>query len=267
MTYIRPSSRLICAPSLALGLHTANLPIPPAAADGVQRGPAAVAAPSITRRMSGRAAQASPGAPWPRTGPDGLYTRRWRQKKREGGNLGTGRFCPARSRGRGSPRRGRTKAAPGRMLLPDSPLRRAAATHSRASLCAAPASRLGVGAHCRLSPGLLPFAALPSSSACPTPALLSAPDSCGHLFRGWRCDPVQGGAVRAAIPWSQNRALGARGQSLIRSSPAQQETWVLHSCRTRLQDALLKRVGDKSLGRNPLAKLRSSPAVSTDVPS
>lgn len=102
-----------------------------------------------------------------------------------------------RSRGRGSPRRGRTKAAPGRMLLPDSPyagrLQRA-----RAGLCAAPASPLGVGARRRLSPRLLPFAVLPSSSACPTPALLAAPDSRRHLLRGWRRDPVQGGAARAS---------------------------------------------------------------------
>lgn len=73
VAYIRPSSRLFCSPSLSLGLHVANLPIPPAAADRVQRGPAAAAASSITRRMSWRAAQASPGAPWPRTGP-GLCT-------------------------------------------------------------------------------------------------------------------------------------------------------------------------------------------------
>lgn len=79
VAYIRPSSRLFCSPSLSLGLHIANLPIPPAAADRVQRGPAAAvaaaAASSIPRRMSGRAAQASPGAPWPRTGPEGLCTR------------------------------------------------------------------------------------------------------------------------------------------------------------------------------------------------
>lgn len=47
------------------------------------------------------------------------------------------------------------------MLLPDSPyagrLQRA-----RASLCAAPASPLGVGARRRLSPRLLPFATLPT---------------------------------------------------------------------------------------------------------
>lgn len=195
MAYIRPSSRLFCSSSLSLGLHIVNLPIPPAAADRVQRGPAAAAASSITRRMSGWATQASPGAPWPRTGPEGLCTRSWRQKR--GTLCVTGRFFPTRSRGRGNPRRDRTKAAPGRMLLPDSPyagrLQRA-----RAGLCAAPASPLGVGARRRLSPRLLPFAALPSSSACPTPALLSAPDSRRHLLRGWRCDPVQGGAARAS---------------------------------------------------------------------
>lgn len=197
MAYLRPSSRLFCFPSLSLGLHVANLPIPPAPADRVQRGPAAAAASSITRRMSGRAAQASPGAPWPRTGPEGLCTRSWRQKSGTPTPRVTGQFCPTRSRGRGSPRRGRTEAAPGRMLLPDSPyagrLQRA-----RAGLCAAPASPLGVGARRRLSPRLLPFAALPSSSACPTPALLAAPDSRRHLLRGWRCDPVQGGAARAS---------------------------------------------------------------------
>lgn len=80
MAYLRPSSRLFYFPSLSLGLHVANLPIPPAPADRVQRGPAAAAASSITRRMSGRAAQASLGAPWPRTGPEGLCTRSWRQK-------------------------------------------------------------------------------------------------------------------------------------------------------------------------------------------
>lgn len=77
--YTRPSSRLFCSPSLSLGLHAANLPISPAAAaDRVPRGPAAAAASSITRRMSGRAAQASPGAPRPRTGPEGFCTRSWR---------------------------------------------------------------------------------------------------------------------------------------------------------------------------------------------
>lgn len=81
VAYIRPSSRLFCSPWLSLGLHVANLPIPPAAADRVQRGPAAAAASSITRRMSGRADQASPGAPWPRTGPEGLCTPSWRQKR------------------------------------------------------------------------------------------------------------------------------------------------------------------------------------------
>lgn len=35
VAYIRPSSRLFCSPSLSLGLHVANLPIPPAAADRV----------------------------------------------------------------------------------------------------------------------------------------------------------------------------------------------------------------------------------------
>lgn len=139
------------------------------------------------------------------------------------------------------------------MLLPDSPyagrLQRA-----RAGLCAAPASPLGVGARRRLSPRLLPFAALPSSSACPTPSLLAAPDSRRHLLRGWRCDPVQGGAARAAIPESQNRALGpprARRRRPIRSSPGLRETWVLSGCKTRLEYLLPRRVGDKSLGRNP----------------
>lgn len=84
------------------------------------------------------------------------------------------------------------------MLLPDSPyagrLQRA-----RAGLCAALASPLGVGARRRLSPRLLPFAALPPPLlSCPTPALLAAPDSRRHLLRGWRCDPVRGGAARAS---------------------------------------------------------------------
>lgn len=70
VAYLCPSSRLFCSPSCSLGLHIANLPIPPAVANRVQSGPAAAAASSITRRMSGRAARASPGAPWPQTGPE-----------------------------------------------------------------------------------------------------------------------------------------------------------------------------------------------------
>lgn len=89
---------------------------------------------------------------------------------------GTSRFWPTRYRGRGSPSRCRAKAAPGRMLLPDSPyaerLQRA-----RASLCAAAASLLRVGARGRPSLRLLPFAALPSSSARPVPAPLAEPGS------------------------------------------------------------------------------------------
>lgn len=88
---------------------------------------------------------------------------------------GTSRFWPTRYRGRGSPRRRRrrrAKAAPGRMLLPDSPyaerLQRAGA-----SLCAAAASLRRVGARGRPSLRLLPFAALPSSSAGRVPAPLA----------------------------------------------------------------------------------------------
>lgn len=64
VVYTRPSSGQSGSRSLALGLCTANLPISLAAADGVQRDPAAAAAASsITGRMPGRAAQASPAAP------------------------------------------------------------------------------------------------------------------------------------------------------------------------------------------------------------
>ncbi|XP_022363324.1 uncharacterized protein LOC111150199 [Enhydra lutris kenyoni] len=102
---------------------------------------------------------------------------------------GTSRFWPTRYRGRGSPRRcrRRAKAAPGRMLLPDSPyaerLQRAPA-----SLCAAAASLRRVGARGRPSLRLLPFAALPSSSARPVPAPLEESGS-SRLRRlgGRRC--------------------------------------------------------------------------------
>ncbi|ELK07723.1 hypothetical protein PAL_GLEAN10022088 [Pteropus alecto] len=93
------------------------------------------------------------------------------------------RLCPTRYWGRGSPRRRycrrrrRTKAEPGRMLLPDSPyalpLQRA-----RASLCAASARRRRVGARRRLSLRLLPFTALPSSS---TPSRARPPRN-AHLL-------------------------------------------------------------------------------------
>lgn len=112
----------------------------------------------------------------------------------------TSRFWPTRYRGRGSPRRcrcrrrRRAKAAPGRMLLPDSPyaerLQRA-----RASLCAAPASLHRVGARRRLSLWLLPFAALPSSSARPVPAPLAESGSSRRSLGGWRC-----GARFTAMP-------------------------------------------------------------------
>lgn len=102
----------------------------------------------------------------------------------------TSRFWPTTYLGRGSPRRcrrRRAKAAPGRMLLPDSPyaerLQRA-----RASLCAAPASLRRVGARRRLSPRLLPFAALPSSSARPVPAPLAESGSSRRRLGGWRCE-------------------------------------------------------------------------------
>lgn len=101
---------------------------------------------------------------------------------------GTNRFWPTRYRGRGSPRRcrRRAKAAPGRMLLPDSPyaerLQRA-----RAGLCAAPASLRRVGARRRLSLRLLPFAAQLSSSARPVPAPLAESGSSRRRRGGWRC--------------------------------------------------------------------------------
>nr|XP_055177021.1 WAS/WASL-interacting protein family member 3-like [Nyctereutes procyonoides] len=146
-----PSSRQGGSAFLALGLRARNLPIPPAAVDGAQRDPAAVAAAAaaaspITRRMPGPASPAAPAAPQPPTGPGGLATHSSRpgspspQRSLAGPPPGTSRSGPTRSRGRGSPRRRRrrrrrAKAAPGRMLLPDSPyaerLQRA-----RASLCA-----------------------------------------------------------------------------------------------------------------------------------
>lgn len=68
--YMGLSSRHSGAAPLAFGLRAANFPTSLAAVDGAQRDPtAAAAAASITRRMPGRAAQATPAAPQPPTGP------------------------------------------------------------------------------------------------------------------------------------------------------------------------------------------------------
>lgn len=180
---------------------------------------------------------------------------------------------PGRNPGRESPRR-RAKAAPGKMLLPASPyaepLQRA-----RAGLCAAPARRRRVGARRRLSLWLLPFAALPSSSARPAPAPLATPapaaateaaalgagDAGLDLQRRYLGRYSCGGWD--SNPWAKRRGahagLGALGR------PGVWETWILREAagltrRFRSRKELVIKFGQKSSNGLPL---RSSPGVST----
>nr|XP_008505884.1 PREDICTED: uncharacterized protein LOC103540968 isoform X1 [Equus przewalskii]XP_008505894.1 PREDICTED: uncharacterized protein LOC103540968 isoform X2 [Equus przewalskii] len=172
--------------------------------------------------MPGRALPAAPAAPQPPTGPQGPSTHSSQQRslgpQRSLARLapGTSRFWPRRCRARGSPRRRRrTKAAPGRMLLSDSPcaerLQRA-----RAGLCAAPASWRRVGARRRPSPRLLPFAALLSSSAHPAPAPLAVPGSRRRRCR--RLGDRRCGAPFTAAPLGPPSAR-QRPQQSVRRAP------------------------------------------------
>ncbi|MEJ1285656.1 hypothetical protein NN561_016653 [Cricetulus griseus] len=256
MAQIRPSSRLIDSPSLALGLHAANLPIPPAAlAVRVQRGPAQ------------RPLLPSPG---------GCPDRRLRRApalrgrglaQKDPGHVAGGKKerdpppAPAASAQRDpeaeeAPAAAALKRRPGGCCYPTPPTPGACNALGPASARLLPArSGLVRAAVCR--PGSSPFTALPSSSACPTPSLLSAPDSRRHLLRGWRCDPVQGGAAGAAIREPHTRALGppgARLWRLIRSSPEQRETARLS---IRFREELVVKVWPEIPS--------SSPAVSTGV--
>lgn len=229
--------------------------------------------------MPRRALSAAPDAPQPRTGPEGSYTHSSRQRnrglQRSFARLApdTSCFWPGRNPGRESPCR-RAKAAPGKMLLPASPyaepLQRA-----RAGLCAAPARRRRVGARRRLSLRLLPFAALPSSSARPAPAPLATPapaaateaaalgagDAGLDLQRRYLGRHSCSG--RDSNPWAKRRGahagLGALGR------PEVWETWILReaaglSRRFRSRKELVIKFGQKSSSGRPL---RSSPGVST----
>jgi translation initiation factor IF-2 len=187
VAYTGPSSRPRGSLSLAPGLRTANLSLSPAAAaaaDGAQHKPAgaAVAAASITGRMPGRAAQASPAAPWPRTGPQGPCTSSCRQRspgpQRSPGRPAPGArsFWPTRDPGGAVPTAAAAATAaaarkrlPGGGCSPTPPTLRPAPATRPAGLCAAPACPPRVGARRRLSPRLLPFAAPPSPSARPGP--------------------------------------------------------------------------------------------------
>lgn len=119
---------------------------------------------------------------------------------------GTSRFWPTRYPGRESPRRRRrAKAAPGRMLLPDSPyaerLQRA-----RASLCAASASRRGLARAAVCRRGSSP------SPSCPPPPPVPRPPSSQRLT------PAASSLGLEMRPGLQPRCLGRHPRWERRSS-------------------------------------------------